>query len=385
MQRIVFNRQNKDHYRKFTILRGYKVSRETISDRQGIAIIVFFMTGTSTAQLYGTAARQDLWLSLILSVLFSLPMALLFAYLHEKFQGKNLFDIIEICFGEFIGKAIIILFLWYTFFIGAMVIVNIGYFAKTVTLPETPRIVVQCCKIFLCIWIVKEGIEVIGRWSELFSILYYVVIVIAILLLIPKMDIKNLTPVLYHGINPVLYGAFLTFTFPFGEIVVFSMVFSSFMNKKSPYRIYIKGLLISGMIVLFISLTTIMVLGINNALSLYYPTYSAISRIDILNFLQRLEILSATVFILGAFIKASIYLLACCIGISKIFKKTDYRFIVIPTALFFLNLSYFSFDSIMSFFEWNAEIFPYYVIPFQIFLPLIILITAFFKKNPAQS
>lgn len=358
------------------------MDRETISDRQGIAMIMLFMTGTSTAQLYGTTAGRDLWISIILSASASMLMALVFVYLQKRFNGKNLFDIIIICFGKFTGILLVILFLWYSFFTGVMVIANIGYFVNTVTLPETPMIIIQSCAVFLSIWIVKEGIEVIGRWSELFSILYYIVIASFLLFLIPKMDIKNLTPVLYNGIMPVLHGAFMTFTFPFGEIVVFSIVLSSFKSEKSPYSIYIKGLLAGGIIVLIISLSDIMVLGIESTLSLYYPSYSAVSRIDILNFLQRLEILEAVIFILGGFIKASIYLLACCIGISKIFKNTDYRFIVTPTGLILLNLAYLSFDSIMKFFEWNALIWPYYVLPFQIFLPLIILIAALSKKTP---
>lgn len=84
---------------------------------------------------------------------------------------------------------------------------------------------------------------------------------------------------------------------------------------------------------------------------------------------------------MGGFVEISIYLLATCKGIIKFFGYEDYRFIVTPTTLLVVNLSYFEFDSITSYFEWSIETWPYYSFLFQVILPIIILVVVEIKKK----
>ena len=114
---------------------------------------------------------------------------------------------------------------------------------------------------------------------------------------------------------------------------------------------------------------------------MYFPSYVAISRVNIGNFLQRLEISVTIVFILSGFIKISICLLAATKGVSKLFGCKDYRFLVTPVGLLMVNLAYLVYDSIMEMFEWAQEIWPYYAFPFQVVLPLIILIAVEVKAR----
>ena len=46
-----------------------------------------------------------------------------------------------------------------------------------------------------------------------------------------------------------------------------------------------------------------------------------------------------------------------------------------------VNLAYLVYDSIMEMFEWAQEIWPYYAFPFQVVLPLIILIAVEVKAR----
>lgn len=339
------------------------------------------LSGSTSIFVTGLDAKKDLWLAIILALFMVLPMVTIFARLHSIFPGENLFDIIEICFGKFIGKVIMIVFTWYTFYWTADVLNNYGLFIKAVGLPDTPYIIPIILLGILCAWIIKEGIEVLGRWSEFFLTIAIISIFVGISLLIPKMNINNILPVLYDGINPVFKGAYSVFTQPFVQTVAFTMAFTNFKRKNSSYKVYFIGLLIGAILTFVVSVTNILVIGIEESTHMYYPSYFAAGRMNIGNFLQRLEIIITLVFILGGFIKISILLLCTCKGITKIFGYRDYRFIITPVLLLIINPSYFQYDSTAHYFEFNTDIWPAYFFPFQIILPIIIWIVAEIKKK----
>ncbi|QEK11221.1 GerAB/ArcD/ProY family transporter [Crassaminicella thermophila] len=356
-------------------------NKEIISDKQGISLIIMFIIGTASIMARGLDAKQDLWLAVIIALIGAFPIVFIYAYLQYIFPGKDLFDIIYICFGNVIGKGIIIIYTWFLFHTGILVCMNFTNFVWIVALLETPKIILMISMIVLCTWIIKEGIEVMGRWAEFFVCVLVGFIFIAILFLIPKMHIKNIQPILNSGIKPFIKGTFSVFTFPFTQIIPFMIIFSNFKAKKSPYKIYLLGLLLGAIVILINSLGSILVLGVSTATGIYYPAYGSASRIGLGAILQRIEIIIATTFTLGAFIKAGVYLLATCKGISKIFKYNDYRFIVVPVSLLMINLSYFLHDSVMDYFEWILGVWTYYAFPFQIVFPIVILIVAKIRKK----
>lgn len=357
------------------------MTKEVISDKQGVSLVVLFIIGESSILVSGLTAEKDLWLAIILSIFMALFLMFVYSKLFNICPDKDLFDLVEICFGKFIGKGIILLYTWYAFDLATLVLIDFGQFVNTINLPETPIIVPMIGIMILCVWIVKEGIEVMGKWGELFLMIPIILAFIAILFLIPNMNLNNIRPVLYNGMKPVIKGAYEVLIYPFGETVIFTVAFSALKDKKSIYKIYIQSLLIGAIFLLTTSLTIVLVLGINDASISYFPAYETVKRINIGNTLQRIEAISAIVFLLGGFIKVSIYLLAACKGVAKIFGCKDYRFIVTPIALLVINLAYFEFDSIISFNEWIFNAWVYYAFLFIVIFPIIILIAAEIKKK----
>ncbi|WP_432405550.1 GerAB/ArcD/ProY family transporter [Wukongibacter sp. M2B1] len=357
------------------------MNKEVISDKQGIALMSIFIIGTSVIEVSGLEAGKDVWLAIVMAILMALPITLIYARLHNIFEGKNLFDILEICFGKFIGKGIGILYFWFFLHIGALILRSVGQFINTAILNDTPLAVILATCAIICIWIVKEGIEAMGRMSSFFILILIGFISIFILFVIPKMDIRNIRPVLNDGIEPVLKGAISAFTFPFAETIPIIVAFPIFRRKESSYGILTKGLLIGGVILLLTSLSNILVLGVDTTNNVFFGTYSMATRIDIGDIIQRIEAVVATVFVIGGCIKLSIVLLAMCKGIAKIISFDDYRLIVTPSGLIMLNLSYFIHANIMEFYEFSAETWKPYVFPFEVILPIVIWIAAEIKKG----
>lgn len=357
------------------------MKKEVISDKQATSLIILFIGGSTLLFGTGGEAEKDAWLAIVLSILYAFPILMIYARILSLFSGKDLFDILELVFGKFLGKIISLLYVWFALHLGTLVLNDFGDFPTIVSMSKTPKVVPMIFIIFLCSWAIKEGIEVLGRWGE-FSIWGFIfTVILGILLLIPKWNINNIKPILYNGIKPVLKGAFAVFSFPFAETILFCCVFSSLKHKKSAYRVYLLGLIIGGILVFITALSQLSTLGADAYTSFYFPSQAAVARINIGYILQRVEVIVSITFFIGGFIKICICLLGACKGIAKVFSYNDYRFIVIPVALLMVNLSYLIHGSIMEVEEWTIAVWKYYSFLFQVILPIIIWITAEIQKK----
>lgn len=357
------------------------VNKEIISDKHAIALLAFILVGDKLIFAMSIQAKKDFWLAIILALIICVPIFLIFARLHVLFPRKNLFAIIESVMGKFLGKILILFFVLYVGLNSALIIDAFTRFITTVSLFRTPQAIPAIVIMFLCAWVVKEGIEVMSRFALLFFILMSSIVFIAAFLLIPEMKINNLRPMLNEGIKPIIEGAINTFGFPLTESVMFIMIFTSSKKRNSPYKIYISVLLISGVLLLMTSISEVLVLGINGYTNLYFTGYSAVLRINIGGFIQRLEILAATTFVIGGFAKLSICLLAVTNGVSKLFNFSSNRFCITPITLLLINVSLFVTSSIMHLFAWAEEIWTKFAFTFQVILPIIIWIVAEIRKK----
>lgn len=360
------------------------MNQEVISDKQRIFVMILFLVGSTSIFAPGLEAKKDAWIAVILAMLAIIPMLFIYGRIHSIFPNKDLLDIIEICFGRFAGKLVIVFFISYTIYWASDVLNNYSFFITTTSLNQTPRIILIIFMSILCIWSTKEGIEVLGKFSELFLIPLVSFFLIIIFLSIPNININNIKPILNVDNKSLLEGSFSVFSQPFAQVIAFSIVFSSFKNKKSPYKVYFLGLLVSGIYMTILTLVNILILGENLAISNYYPAYASAKRVDIGTLLQRIEVLIDTSFVIGGFIKVSILLICGCKAINKLFKCNDYRFIIIPFSLMVINLAYFQYNSVMNYMEFNSKIWPYYFFPFQIIGPIIIWIIAEIKNRQSK-
>lgn len=362
------------------------MNKERISDAQGIKLVILFLFGSTLVMGTGGNAGRDAWISILAAMALALPVYLIYCRIISLFPGKDLMEILELNFGKILGKIITLFYIWFAFHLGALVTRNFGEFIITVALPETPMIVPIIVYGLLCIWGVKAGIETLAKCAEYFAVFVFALLIIYSFLAIPTMDGSNFFPVMGQGFIKAMSGTLSAFTYPFGETVIFLMVFSAFPNKGSSYKSYLWSLLIAGIMIAYIALRNTMILGPYTLEAVYFPAYTAISRINIGNFLQRIEIGVTIVFLLCGFIKTSICLLGAAKGMSRVFGFDDYRILVMPIGLMMITLSYTVYRSIMEMFQWAFDIWPYYAIFFQAVLPFFIWIFIEIKeriKNPS--
>jgi len=360
------------------------MKNEAISERQAIILVILFILGSSLLLGCGSEAKQDSWIAIIIGILWSVILLLMFSRILSLYPGKDLFDILQIVMGKFLGKIISILMIWFAFHDGAIVLSNLLEFTVTLVFPDTPVLVLMIFFTMLVIWSLKAGIEVLGRWAEFFSWVIISIVLIVPVLSIPQMDINRLKPILSNGMAPLLKGAFSSFSFPFGETVIFTMVFSNISKVKNYKKTFIVGLLVGGSLVLLTSLRNLLVLGSETVSRLYFKSTLSVSLIK-LGFLQRLEMTVIIVFIVCVFIKVSIATFAVCNGISKVFSFNDYKFMATPIALLMLSFSSFVYKSSMEMVFFASNVWPYYSFVFEVIIPLIIFIVAEIRSRSSTS
>lgn len=357
------------------------MKKEIISNKQGISIMFLFLIGTTLVTGSANKAKQDAWISILIAMAMALPVIFVYSRLLQLFPGKNLFDIVEEIFGKAIGKILILIFTWYFFNLGTLVVRNITEFIQIVSFPETPQFFIALFLGLIVIYMVKSGIEVLGRWAEFVLPIIIFTIILATCLSAPKANFNNIKPILYYGFKPVFQGTFSLFTFPFAETIIFTTIFSSLEQPNKSFKVYSLSLIGAGIIILLVAVRNILVLGITSIGIHYFTSYYAVSLINIGDFLQRIEAVVSTVVILSSIVKLSVCLFATSIGVSKIFNFDNYRPVVAPICLLMLNLSFIVYSSTMEMFEWIDKIYSLYAIPFQIILPLTIWIIAEVKKS----
>ncbi|MDF2547313.1 MAG: hypothetical protein K0R93_2211 [Anaerosolibacter sp.] len=355
------------------------MNKEVISDKQGITLTILFVWGSSVIIGSGAGAKREVWLAILLGMTGGILLSLVYARILYLFPNQNLCDIVLHIFGKYIGGLIIVLYSWFAFHLGALVLRNFGEFIITVALPETPMIVPMILLSFLCIWVSKEGIEVLGRWGELFIIFLGIIMLTTLSFSTTEVEINHIRPFLLEGWAPVLKGAFSSLTFPFGETVVFLMVLSCLQQRGSAFKTYPIGILIAGLLLTAFGARNILVLGSEKAMVTYFPSYAAVSRIDVAEIFTRIEIVVSVSFIISGMVKISICLMAASRGLAKLTGLGNYRIIITPVGLLMVNLSYFIYGSIMEMVEWAFKVWNFYALPFQVILPIGIWIAAEIK------
>ena len=355
------------------------MSKESITQKQSIVMMITYMLGSSMVLGAGSEAKQDVWLALLIAMLMSVPVMYIYIRFHVIYPDKSLYEILNTVFGRVLGKIVAIPFIWFAFHLGALVLRNFLEYIKIVSMTQTPMFAFAIVMIISSIYGVRAGVEVIGRWTTIILPFLMLSVLIVTVFLSPLFDFGNLKPVLYNGFKPILYNAISALAFPFAETVIFTAVLDKIRDKRSLYKIYYVSLIFSGIVLIIISLRSILTLGAENVGNMYFASYAAVGLIDIGDFLERIEVSVTVVFLFGGYVKNSICLYAASTGIANVLNIDNYRQIVTPVGMLMLVFSFIIYNNTMEMFEWANKIYKYYAIPFEVVLPLIVLIVAEIK------
>ncbi|NLM72666.1 MAG: endospore germination permease [Clostridiaceae bacterium] len=357
------------------------MQKEIINQKQAIVLMVTFIMGSGTIVGTGDKSGQDIWIALLIAMAGASIIMAVYARIIKLFPGMDLFDLLDKLFGRILGKFIALIFTWYLFHVGLNLIRNTSEFIRIISLDATPQCVIALFTGVLIAYALRCGIEVIGRWVSIFFPVIIVISITLSVIAVDMYDFDRLKPVLYEGLKPVLSDAFGIFAHPFAETVVFLGIAGCFQKQSNPHKIFNIALLIGGLYMLMLAVRTIALMGpVNKSLQMF-PPYITARIIKIGDFFQRIELINAVIIVTAVFTKVTVYMFSFAKGMSYLLKIDDYRTLSTPLVFFTAAYSIFLFDNALFMVKWALNVFPYYAIPFEIIIPLLVWIAAEIKAR----
>ncbi|SFM13488.1 spore germination protein KB [Gracilibacillus orientalis] len=343
-------------------------------------LIFLFEAGSSIVIGVGFDAKQDAWLAILLALLGGIILFTVYRFLFQQYPNHLFTEYLEEILGKTVGKVVAIVYILYFFYIAGRVLRDFGDLLITTALDQTPLIVVNLIIVLLVLYSYYLGIEVIARAGNIFFIILIILAFLFFLLVfidqLPKAE--NLQPVLEKGWGPVFKTAFpLTLTFPFGEIIVFTMIFPFLNRKEKLFKIGVAALTFSGILLMLTVTLILSVLGPTLSSESTFPLLDTIAKVNIADIIQRLDPIALTILIIGIYFKITIFYFGGMYGLEKLFqiKKNKRKYYLLITGGALLAVSIIMAEGLTQHLQIGLKIVPSYVhLPLQVYIPLILIV-----------
>ncbi len=356
-----------------------KIEKGIISSSQLMFLIIGLLQASSlTAAFIVGVTKQDTWLVLLAGFIISLPLLLVYTSLSKKNPGKNLIEINNEIYGYYFGIVMSTLYICFFEFIIPGNLRFISDFFSTYLFPETDISVFVIITIIICMYTVKKGIEVIARSGFILTILSIIVSIFISIVTTKDIQLSNFLPAFQLNLKEFVQGTNLMISIPFGEIIVFLMIFPYVNQIKQVKKFAFWGLIIGGILFLNIIFRNIGILG-NIASIQVLPSYQVAKNINIGDIIERTEVLIAVVLLFNVFLKICIFYYATVLSIAQLFKLRSYKPLVMPVGIISAILSMSMYNSTVDE-VYLSSIYSVFVIPFIILFPIISLIIAYIRK-----
>lgn len=332
-----------------------------INTRQAIGLMVTMVLPTAflfVTSVTGHLAKQDGWISLLLSILTALLIGWVAVNLSLRFPGKTLFQYVEVILGRWPGKFVAFLYVLWYIHINALIIREYGSFLVAAFMPETPISVFMLLILAISAYAVRNGLEVFTRVNEIILPLILVTVIVTSALATPEMDLKRMLPVyVENGPVPIVKAAFMPAAW-MSEIVMLA-VLSPYLNKiKDGYKIAATSTLITGTFLIISFVAGIATFGPEVIAGWLFPALNNARVIHLANFLERLEVTVMVVWVAGALVKISVFYWAAVLGSAQWLELKDYRPLVLPVGIILFATAIMLHDSILDLFVFLGTAWP---------------------------
>ncbi|MEG0385226.1 MAG: endospore germination permease [Solibacillus sp.] len=356
-----------------------------INSYQFLILVTFFTMGTSILiipSFLAEGAKQAAWIVAILGTLIGLVVIWLFCLLAQWFPNLTFVQMTEKILGKWLGKAISLLFVIMSFLYAATLIYYSGVFLNIHLMPNTPMLALNILLIIVIIIGVRLGLETIARSAEIFILFFFVLFIFLVLFILPQVKLENIQPIFEVGPKAILKTTLPLIEVTSVNAVVILLIFPAFINNiKQAKKAFYLGYLIGGFVIITLTFLCIAVLGPNSTAAEFHPSYELAKRINVANFIQRIEVMMAGLWIIALYIKATIYFYAAVFGLAQILNMKEYKPLTIPLGVVVVVLSLVMYPSVVYQQHWNATIGIFYSYAIGIGIPLLLIMVNALRKT----
>ncbi|GFZ31306.1 germination protein GRKB [Clostridium zeae] len=353
-----------------------KIEKGMISSSELMFLIIALLQGsTLTASFIIGVTKQDTWVVVVVSFFILGFLLQVYFKLAQRFPEKNIIEINDITYGTYLGKLISLIYIYHFWFIVAANLRFIADFFSTFLMQETDIIVFILSIGITCIYVIRKGLEVLARMTPFFTTITIVIAIMLIIMLFNQYDIKNMLPMFQFNFIQFLQGVNVITAIPFGELLIFLMIFPSVRDKENIKKYSFKGMLIGGAFFLMVIVRNTLALGVISELELQ-SSFQVAKLIDIADIISRLESLIAVVLLFNVFMKIAIFCYGTVLSLAQILKLKTYKHIVSPIVIISIIFSITMYESPVNQAYTAANIYPVYGWIPEILFPMVSLIIA---------
>ena len=357
-----------------------------ISIYQLITLMTLFLLGSSIVLGLNLQAEENAWIINTVAGMTGILLFFFYAYLLKRNGWPEFHQLLELAFGKVLGRVVLLLYSLYFLYIATRVLKDFVYFITQTFFYNIDHWIISFVSVCLICYAATLGLEAVARTSEILFVFTMLLIALIIFFsfLSGVMMGENVRPIIDLEIldlsNWVQY-----ITFPYGEMVVFLMLFPFLNDHKKLMKQGWIGVLVSGVILISISEIIIAILGAKVASLYTYPLVKAIEMIELLGIIQHLELLTAFAFIIVGFVKVSIFFISGAKGVSYILPILQEKFIIVVLGFMIFLGSFIIAKDLPEHLYIGLELVPLYLhVPFQFILPLLILLLTWIKGRKKQ-
>lgn len=341
----------------------------------------FGMTALFTISSPVFLAKQDAWISMILATLICLFTTFVAVKLSLLYPEQTFIQFSQSILGKWLGKIILVPYFLMWLSITGIILREFADFVYLALFSSTPLWIVILIMLGTIVYVTYNGgLRSIGRCSEIIGPISTIGSFLIIFFSVNDWDWHRLLPVYSNtGFLPIVKGSLGPASF-LGESFMVVMLIA-FMSK--PQRALISslfGVAAASVAVLAMTMIVIMVFGPNLPAKLIYPLYSAVTYISVMEFIQNVDVLAVSLWIIGIFIKLSLYLFITSYGTAQFFhiKKWKHTIWWIAPIVFAVSLLPRNTNDSMSYAKfWLAVIYPINIIG----IPLLLWIVGTIRKK----
>ncbi|MEH7544942.1 GerAB/ArcD/ProY family transporter [Neobacillus vireti] len=348
------------------------------------ALMVNFLLGSAIVVGWNFNTKQDIWITNFLSLAIGIGLFYLYMLLHSFGKWSNLIEILELGFGKWLSRIVGIMYGLYFLYIAGRVLKDFSFFIGSVLFNNVSFWIISFTFLFVVSYCCYLGIEAIARSSLLLFAFTGVIIFVLIILgfISPYFEISRLTPVFRTSWKQVMSAVFPTgLTFPYGELIVFTMLFPYVDDRKGLRRYGCISICITGVLLFLAGEMILGLLGSETVTSYIFPFVKALELTSLLETLPHLEVLAVIINLIGGFIKISVFMYSGLMIFENSFPKIKRnRLLVTSSAITLLSTFILSKNIIQHLFI-GLKIVPLYMhIPFQLLIPAILVFMLAIKK-----
>ncbi|WP_416435140.1 GerAB/ArcD/ProY family transporter [Priestia megaterium] len=361
------------------------MEKAKISIIQLFALMFIFELGTALVVSYGIPAGKDAWSAILLGMSGGILLFFIYYMLFRQYPELPFTGYARKIFGKYFGWVVGLLYCVFFLYIAARNVRDFGELLVSSTLSETPLLAINISLVLVMCYVIYLGIEVLGRTAEVFIIILLLFGIVGnfFVLVSGDVDFQRIRPFLEHGWKPIFTTAFPSVvSFPFGEMLVFTMLLPYLNRPDQIKKLWLSSLISSGLILSWTAALNMAVLGLEAMKRSTFPTLETIGKVNLFDFIERLDAIVVFALLLTVFFKASIFLYGVVLGIADLFKLKSHQRIIFPTGAILVFLSMTISSNYSEHLEEGLNFaIKYFHVPFFIIIPLSMLIISIIQNT----